>query len=59
MEGAERLKNMPFSDYLTWFWNAETSEYIQARIDAGKPLSKTYIRDQLRCIKKYAADYSK
>jgi integrase len=57
IEGIERLKNMPFADYLVWFWNADTSEYIQARIDAEKSLSKTYIRDQARCIKNYAVDY--
>jgi hypothetical protein len=57
IEGAERLKNMPFADYLTWFWNAGTSEYIRDRIDAEKPLSKVYIRDQARYVKDHAAKY--
>jgi integrase len=57
MEGAERLKNMTFADYLVWFWNADTSEYIQDRIDAEKPLSKTYIRDQFRNVKNHASTY--
>ncbi|GHT84331.1 hypothetical protein FACS1894137_07240 [Spirochaetia bacterium] len=57
MEGAERLKNMPFADFLVWFWNADTSEYIRDRIDAEKPLTKVYIRDQSRYIRNYAATY--
>ena len=36
MEGAERLMNMPFADFLVWFWNPDTSEYIRDRIDAGR-----------------------
>jgi len=40
MEGAERLKNMPFSSFLTWFWNPDCSEYIRDRTDAERPLSK-------------------
>jgi integrase len=57
MEGAERLKNMPFADYLVWFWNADASDYIRDRIDAEKPLSKVYIRDQARYIKNHASRY--
>lgn len=37
---SERLKNMPFADFLAWFWNADTSDYIRDRIDAEKPLEK-------------------
>jgi integrase len=57
MEGAERLKNMPFADYLAWFWNKETSEYIQDRINAERPLSNGYIFDQSQYVKKYASKY--
>jgi len=57
IEGAERLKNMPFVDFLVWFWNENTSEYIQDRIDAGKPLSNKYIKDQARNIKNYTSTY--
>ena len=57
MEGAERLKNMSFADFLTWFWNTDTSEYIQDRINAEKPLSKVYIRDQARNVKSHASSY--
>jgi integrase len=57
LEGAERLKNMPFAEFLVWFWNTDTSEYIRDRIDAEKPLSKVYIRDQARYIKQYASTY--
>ena len=57
MEGSERIKNMPFADFLVWFWNAETSEYIRDRIDAEKPLSKVYVRDQARNVKVYASAY--
>ena len=57
IEGAERLKNMPFADFLVWFWNAETSEYIRDRIGAEKPLSKVYIRDQARNVKLHASAY--
>jgi integrase len=57
LEGAERLKNMPFADYLTWFWNTDTSDYIQARIDAEQPLSKVYIRDQARYVRDHASAY--
>jgi integrase len=57
LEGAERLKNMPFADFLIWFWNADTSEYIRDRIDAERPLSKIYIRDQFRNAKKHASTY--
>ncbi|MDR0473988.1 MAG: hypothetical protein LBH43_10010, partial [Treponema sp.] len=56
-EGAERLKNMPFASFLTWFWNSDTSEYIHDRIDAERPLSKVYIRDQARNVNKYASKY--
>ena len=56
-KGAERLKNMPFADFLAWFWNADTSEYIRDRIDAERPLSKVYIRDQARNVKSHAATY--
>jgi len=58
LEGAERLKNMSFADFLLWFWNADTSEYIRDRIDAERPLSKVYIRDQARNVKKHALSYS-
>ena len=58
IENVERLKNMPFADYLVWFWNADTSEYIRDRIDAEKSLSNKYIKDQARCIKNHAANYS-
>jgi integrase len=57
MEGSERLKNMPFADFLSWFWNANTSEYIHDRIDAEKSLSKGYIRDQARLVNNYASNY--
>jgi len=57
MEGAERLKNMPFADFLVWFWNPDTSEYVRDRIDAERALSKTYIRDQTRYVRNYAATY--
>jgi integrase len=57
MEGAERLKNMPFADFLGWFWNADTSEYIRDHIDNEKSLSKVYIRDQARYVKNYASNY--
>jgi hypothetical protein len=57
IEGAERLRNMPFADFLAWFWNPETSEYIRDRIEAEKPLSKVYIRDQARNIKNYVSKY--
>ena len=56
-EGAERIKNMPFADFLIWFWDADTSDYIKDRIDAEKPLSKVYIRDQIRYIKNHTATY--
>ena len=58
MEGVERLKNMPFADFLVWFWNADTSEYIRDRIDADKSLSEGYIRGQAGYVKKYASTYS-
>jgi hypothetical protein len=35
----ERLKNMPFADFLLWFWNPDTSDYIKDRIDSENPLS--------------------
>jgi integrase len=57
MEGAERLKTMPFANYLVWFWNADTSEYIRDRIDAEKALSKVYIRDQARYVRDHASKY--
>jgi integrase len=57
VESSERLKNMPFADFLAWFWNADTSDYIRDRIDAEKPLSKVYIRDQARNIKNHASTY--
>jgi len=57
MEGAERLKNMPFADFLEWFWNPDTSDYIRDRIDAEKALSKVYIRDQARYVKNHASTY--
>jgi integrase len=57
LEGAERLKNMPFADFLFWFWNSDTSEYIRDRIDADRALSKVYIRDQARNVKQYALTY--
>jgi integrase len=56
-EKCEYLKNMPFADFLVWFWNADTSDYICDRIDAGKPLSKVYIRDQIRNVKNHASTY--
>jgi hypothetical protein len=57
MEGAERLKNMPFADYLAWFWNTDASEYIRDRVEAEKSLSKVYIRDQARYVKNHASTY--
>jgi integrase len=57
LENAERLKNMPFADFLVWFWDADTSDYIRDRIDAEKPLSNVYIRDQARYVKNYASTY--
>jgi len=57
MEGAERLKNMPFAGFLVWFWDENASEYIRDRIDAEKSLSKVYIRDQARYVKNHAATY--
>jgi integrase len=57
LEGAERLKNMPFADFLVWFWNAETSDYIRDRIDAEKPLSKVYIQNQARYIRDHVTSY--
>jgi len=57
MEGAERLKNMPFANFLGWFWNPDSSEYIRDRTDAERPLSKVYLRDQARNVKKYASKY--
>jgi hypothetical protein len=57
LEGAERLKNMPFAEFLVWFWNPDSSEYIRDRTDAERPLSKVYLRDQARNVKKYASKY--
>ena len=57
IEGAERLKNMPFANFLAWFWNPDTSEYIRGRIDVDNPMSKVYIRDQARNVEKYASEY--
>jgi integrase len=58
LNNTERLKNMPFSTYLLWFWDAKTSDYIKDRIDAEKPLSGAYIKTQYRYVKKHAADYT-
>ena len=57
LEKAEHIKNMPFADFLTWFWSASTSEYILDRIDAERPLSKVYIRDQFRNVRNHATAY--
>jgi integrase len=54
---AERLKNMPFADFLVWFWNGDTSEYIRDRIDAERPLAKKYVKDQSRNVKNHASTY--
>jgi len=58
MEGTEKLRNMSFSDFLVWFWNPESSEYIRDRINAEKPLSNRYVKDQSRYVKKHASVYS-
>jgi hypothetical protein len=48
---------MSFANYLTWFWNTDTSEYIRDHIDAEKPLSKLYIRNQANNVKRHAITY--
>ena len=53
----EYLKNMSLAEYLVWFWNTDLSDYIKDRIDAGKPLAKTYIKNQYRYLLNYAATY--
>jgi integrase len=57
LEDIERIKNMPFADYLVWFWNPETSDYIQDLIDAEKHLSNKYIQNQARNVKNHVATY--
>jgi hypothetical protein len=53
---AERLRSTMLAKFLIQFWE-DGSPYLEARAEAGKPLSGAYLRDRRSSIKRFAAPY--
>jgi integrase len=58
LESAECLRNMDLASYFIWFWTPGASDYLRDRIDAEKPLSNYYVKEQGRSIAKHAMSYA-
>lgn len=52
-------KNPIFVEYLISFWDWDTSEYIQEKLEAGQRIGKPYCNANKSYIKKYVAPYFK
>jgi len=54
----ESIRNMSLAEYLVWFWNSKSSDYILDRVDAEKPLTNIYIINQHRYMSNHAFTYA-